>query len=370
MSLENLIESVFQKPIRDFLYELHIEKKICCKHMEYYINNELQKRGINKKVNNKTLKKKMIELNIPVWVNDKSSYQKRLMKQKWSKGEYSHLKDELSNRMIKINEQTDSTEFSLRGTKGACSRWGSEPLHEKVSCLEEIFSQEIKSLLINLHHNEGLTIKEISKLFTNKIQEMGMKGKFGPESLNRLMVKLEIPVKKLDRAKVTRERNIQNWSNPQYRKNMENFLRSPEQRAIRSKIAREQWKQEGYAEKVWKGSKNKDTKPELKVREILNKLGIEYAANKRLLLGDKVLYPDLLIGDKNVIEVQGDYFHVNPEIYDYNNLTQIQIKRVKRDQERLELYKKFGFKVLYIWETDLKNPDNVEQSIKEFLKEV
>lgn len=126
----------------------------------------------------------MIELNIPVWVNDKSSYQKRLMKQKWSKWEYSHLKDKLSNRMIKINEQTDSTEFSLRGTKGACSRWGSEPLHEKVSCLEEIFSQE------------------------------------------------------------------------------------------------------------------------------------------------------------------------------------------KRDQERLELYKKFGFKVLYIWETDLKNPDNVEQSIKEFLKEV
>ena len=58
---------------------------------------------------------------------------------------------------------------------------------------------------------------------------------------------------------------------------------------------------------------------------------------------------------KLLIEVQGDYWHANPEIYiDKSCLNKTQKSNVRRDHFKRRFAHDGGFYVLYIWENDLK----------------
>lgn len=56
---------------------------------------------------------------------------------------------------------------------------------------------------------------------------------------------------------------------------------------------------------------------------------------------------------RTLLEVQGDYWHGNPNLYTTLNWTQT--KRVARDKEKLEFANKHDMKIFYIWEQDIKN---------------
>jgi G:T-mismatch repair DNA endonuclease (very short patch repair protein) len=58
---------------------------------------------------------------------------------------------------------------------------------------------------------------------------------------------------------------------------------------------------------------------------------------------------------KIIIEVFGDYWH---SLSNYK----------KRDKEKLEIYKKMGYKTLVIWEHELKNPAIIINKIKDFVR--
>jgi len=67
-----------------------------------------------------------------------------------------------------------------------------------------------------------------------------------------------------------------------------------------------------------------------------------------------------------IIEVNGDFWHANPNKYKENDIVKhtkdgILAKDIwKKDEEKLLLAKKNGYRVVYIWETEFNNLTDVE----------
>lgn len=68
---------------------------------------------------------------------------------------------------------------------------------------------------------------------------------------------------------------------------------------------------------------------------------------------------------KILLEVHGDYWHGNPNIYKKTKLNQTQKNVIKRDREKIKFAKKHKMKLYHIWESDIKsNNFKVLQDIK------
>lgn len=110
----------------------------------------------------------------------------------------------------------------------------------------------------------------------------------------------------------------------------------------------------------------RETVPEKMVRLILEELGIEFKQEKYLKA--KLFRADFLVGTNKVIEVNGDYYHANPEVYSHKILTPLQVKNLKNDKLKMDFYKENGFEVLIVWERDLKfNLEKEKEKIKDFI---
>ena len=101
--------------------------------------------------------------------------------------------------------------------------------------------------------------------------------------------------------------------------------------------------------------KSTDTKPHLKIKQLLNELNIEFESEKRILNRHR----DIYIPKYNlVIEADGDYWHCNPKFFNADfiiknnkkNAKSIWQKDLRRDQE----LKENNFKTLRLWESDIK----------------
>lgn len=74
-----------------------------------------------------------------------------------------------------------------------------------------------------------------------------------------------------------------------------------------------------------------------------------------------------------LVEVQGDYWHGNPKYFNLDGsdgkrkLNNIQIKKIKRDVEKKQFAEEHNFKLIYIWEDDIRNNNF---SVLEELKDV
>lgn len=69
-----------------------------------------------------------------------------------------------------------------------------------------------------------------------------------------------------------------------------------------------------------------------------------------------------------LLEVQGDYWHANPNIYT-ENINSMQIKNVERDALKKEFAAKHNFKLFYIWEQDvMMNNFDVLYDIKRIIE--
>lgn len=85
---------------------------------------------------------------------------------------------------------------------------------------------------------------------------------------------------------------------------------------------------------------------------------------------------DILINDKLIIEVYGDYWHANPEKYKFDECIKYPggIFTAKyqwdRDQIRINNLKDLGYKILVIWQNDwIKNSNEIKEQINKFINE-
>lgn len=62
-----------------------------------------------------------------------------------------------------------------------------------------------------------------------------------------------------------------------------------------------------------------------------------------------------------IIEVNGDYWHGNPKIYNSENINKTQLFNCNRDKIKYEYLKSIGIKLCVLWESDIKqNVDNLD----------
>jgi G:T-mismatch repair DNA endonuclease (very short patch repair protein) len=99
------------------------------------------------------------------------------------------------------------------------------------------------------------------------------------------------------------------------------------------------------------------------VQKVLNEFGIQMKYS--VIFCYKQF--DFGIKDKKILlEVQGDYWHGNPEIYSEHN--EIQKRNTENDKSKAQIAEKHGYKLFYIWESDFRNKDySVFMEIKKLL---
>jgi len=137
------------------------------------------------------------------------------------------------------------------------------------------------------------------------------------------------------------------WKNPEFRRRQSNsHILAWQNDKIRKK----------QLNAIFKGMNINPNKPETFLNNLLqqnfpNKF--EYTGDGKVIIGG--FCPDFVCNpSKRIIELYGDYWH-NLESWK------------KRDQRRLEAYKRYGFSTLIIWEHELKNPTLVTDKILEFI---
>lgn len=99
-------------------------------------------------------------------------------------------------------------------------------------------------------------------------------------------------------------------------------------------------------------SKPKKTKIEKATEQKLQESGVNFKYN--FILQNKAQY-DFLINDNIVLEVHGDFWHGNPEVY--STLTERQEYKKQRDFEKQKLAEDNGYKYIVIWESQIKKND-------------
>lgn len=114
------------------------------------------------------------------------------------------------------------------------------------------------------------------------------------------------------------------------------------------------------------------SKPHQQVEKLLQNANISFISepfHKFTKFNPILMYkysprPDILIEDyKLVIEVQGDYWHANPTLHKEDEIFNTVYGPLKakeiwvKDQIRKEHIESFGYKVIYIWTSDLERAD-------------
>lgn len=105
------------------------------------------------------------------------------------------------------------------------------------------------------------------------------------------------------------------------------------------------------------------SKLETRVKSILDDHGIEYIAQFWI---DRKSYDIKLTNTRVVIEIQGDYWHANPMMYNENDILRRDNKTCMakdiwaKDQRKLDIAKKYNYNILYLWESELNNASDPE----------
>lgn len=113
--------------------------------------------------------------------------------------------------------------------------------------------------------------------------------------------------------------------------------------------------------------KGKDTKPEMKLRTVLHRLGYRYRLNQKNLPGK----PDLVFAKyRTVIFVHGCFWHQHEQCREgrlpSSNLEYWKPKlekNVLRDIRNKAMLESLGWQVITIWECELQHIDTVIQKI-------
>jgi DNA mismatch endonuclease (patch repair protein) len=122
--------------------------------------------------------------------------------------------------------------------------------------------------------------------------------------------------------------------------------------------------------RVMQAIKGKDTGPELTVRRIVHRLGYRYRLHKKGLPGR----PDLVLAPrKKVIFVHGCFWHAHdcghgrmPESRQEYWVPKL-IGNKERDQANVAKLEEMGWKVLTVWECEIKNTAELVDRLTAFL---
>jgi G:T-mismatch repair DNA endonuclease (very short patch repair protein) len=110
--------------------------------------------------------------------------------------------------------------------------------------------------------------------------------------------------------------------------------------------------------------KSSQTKIEVVVGSVLDSLHVQHQNNVQI----GAYNVDLLLGNKIIVECFGDFWHCNPKVYgpEYQNksLHCAASDKWEKDKKRIEHLESLGYRVLVLWEYDIKRSINtVEEEL-------
>jgi very-short-patch-repair endonuclease len=97
----------------------------------------------------------------------------------------------------------------------------------------------------------------------------------------------------------------------------------------------------------------KMTWPEREFKKLMKELGIKILPQK--IVGGKI-YDFYIPSTNTLIEIDGDYWHGNPEVFEEQN--GMQRRAARNDGYKNVLAKGLGYNIERVWESDLKNNYN------------
>ena len=114
--------------------------------------------------------------------------------------------------------------------------------------------------------------------------------------------------------------------------------------------------------------KSKNTKPEIKVRQLLHSMGYRFRLHMKDLPGN----PDIVLKKyKTVIYVNGCFWHRHPNCkYTSTPKTRTSFwsqkfqSNVERDNKNYIKIKNLGWKYIVVWECELKNKSDLVEKLK------
>ena len=121
--------------------------------------------------------------------------------------------------------------------------------------------------------------------------------------------------------------------------------------------------------------KSKNTKPEIKVRKVLHSMGYRFRLHSKDLPGS----PDIVLPKyKTVIFVHGCFWHRHQNCkYASTPKTRQEFwnkkfnENILRDKKNLEILSSLGWKIIIIWECEIRNKKiNLEQIFKNVIKKI
>lgn len=161
----------------------------------------------------------------------------------------------------------------------------------------------------------------------------------------------------MTKTNMTRKEYLKSNRNPFF-----NSINNPKFEEKRIKALKEKHKDPEYQRKRLKALMKKPTKPETILIDLFKEhnLPYKYVGDGEVIIGRK--NPDFINcnGQKKIIEMFGDIYHDPQKTFKKNinwNQTEFGTKAI---------YSQYGFKTLIIWESELKDMDNILKSIKNF----
>jgi DNA mismatch endonuclease (patch repair protein) len=117
--------------------------------------------------------------------------------------------------------------------------------------------------------------------------------------------------------------------------------------------------------------RSRDTMPEKIVRAIVHRLGYRFRLHRKDLPGK----PDIVLNrHRKIIDVRGCFFHMHKCRYGrvepatraefWKNKRQ---SNVERDKRNLKLLRKDGWRVLIVWECQIKDKTKLTELLRNFL---
>jgi G:T-mismatch repair DNA endonuclease (very short patch repair protein) len=117
-------------------------------------------------------------------------------------------------------------------------------------------------------------------------------------------------------------------------------------------------KSPGYKFKI-----NKQNKLESKIAEILTRLNISYKYSHFVC---RKQFDFLITGTKILLEIQGDFWHANPNLFQATDILNYPGGKIEaqiiwaKDKEKKNLVESYGYKIIEIWESDIKTKSDEE----------
>ena len=120
-----------------------------------------------------------------------------------------------------------------------------------------------------------------------------------------------------------------------------------------------------YLKKNASKMNGKMTWPEKEFQKMLKELKVKFETQK--IVGNKIF--DFYIPHLNLLlEVDGDYWHANPDTLKTEKINGMQAKNVRNDKFKDALATTLGFSIERVWENDLKNNyEDVKVRMKKIL---